>query len=218
MEKIQAYESFRDYIIRIGKLTLLIAVPFSFVPPLLVSIMYGAWPESSAIVAGLKNIIACWFVLWLIEPLCYFPLLNVAGTYNAWLSGNIVNLRVPCAAVAQQAADVVEGTQEGEVVATLGLCASVFVNIVVLCFFAAAGSQFLKVIPALVATSFKYTLPAVMGGMIVSFAVRNFKVGIVALCIALAVYFSGIKGGADLLLMIFPTIIISIWMYKKHWI
>lgn len=218
MEKIQAYESFRDHIIRIGKLTLLIAVPFSFLPPLFVSLMYGVWPEPAAMVAGMRNIIACWFVLWLIEPLCYFPLLNVAGTYNAWLSGNIVNLRVPCAAVAQQAAEVVEGTEEGEVVATLGLCASVFVNIVVLSFFAIAGAQFLKVIPPSVATSFKFTLPAVMGGMIVSFAVRNFKVGIIALCIALAVYYSGIKGGADLLLMIFPTIIISIWMYKKHWI
>lgn len=216
--KLQPYESFRAHIIRTGVITLLLAIPLSFFPPLVVWMTEGIAPNFSNIVAGLKQVLACWFVLWLIEPLCYFPLLNVAGTYCAWLAGNIVNLRVPCAAVAQQAAGVKEGTKEGEVVATLGLGASVFVNIIVLALFAIAGAQFLKVIPEAVSKSFSYTLPAVMGGMIVSFAVRNVKVAIVALIIALAVYASGIKGGLDLLLMIFPTIIVSIIMYKKHWI
>lgn len=182
---------------------------------MVVWITEGLGPNFVNILAGLRSVVAAWFVLWIIEPISYFPLLNVAGTYSAWLAGNIVNLRVPCAAVAQQSAGVKEGTKEGEVVATLGLGASVFVNIVVLIFFAAIGSQFLAVIPESVSKSFSYTLPAVMGAMIANFAVRNLKVGAIAVAIAVLVYFSGIKGGLDLLLIIFPTIIVSIILYRK---
>lgn len=213
--KIQSYDSFRSHIVRVGKLTLLLAVPLSFVPPLVVWLTEGIAPNFANIMAGMRSVVAAWFVLWIIEPISYFPLLNVAGTYSAWLAGNIVNLRVPCAAVAQQSAGVKEGTKEGEVVATLGLGASVFVNIVVLIFFAAIGTQFLAVIPPSVSKSFSYTLPAVMGAMIANFAVRNLKVGAIAVAIAVLVYFSGIKGGLDLLLIIIPTIVVSIFLYKK---
>lgn len=212
------HDSFRSHIIRTGKITLLLAVPISFIPPMVIWMSMGIAPDFGHILAGLKNVVAAWFVLWLIEPISYFPLLGVAGTYNAWLAGNIVNLRVPCAAIAQQAAGVKDGTKEGEVVATLGLCASVFVNIVVLILFAVIGNQFLAMVSPVVKTSFTYTLPAVMGAMIANFAFRNLKVGALAFAIACLVYFSGIKGGLDLLLIIFPTIFISIFLYRRGWI
>ena len=210
-----SHELFRARIIRMGKLTLLLAVPISFIPPLVIWFITGIGPDIGNIFSGLRNVVAAWFVLWIIEPISYFPLLNVAGTYNAWLAGNIVNLRVPCAAIAQQVAGVKDGTKEGEVVATLGLGASVFVNIIVLVFFAVAGSQFLAVVSPVVKTSFTYTLPAVMGAMIANFAFRNLKVGAIAFAVAVLVYFSGVTGGVDLLLIIFPTIFLSIFLYKR---
>ena len=43
-------------------------------------------------------------VIWFVEPISYFPIVGVAGTYMAFVSGNISNLRIPCAMIAQKAA------------------------------------------------------------------------------------------------------------------
>lgn len=51
-------------------------------------------------------------MLWFVEPISYFPVVGAAGTYMAFLSGNISNMRIPCASMAQVAADVEPGTEK----------------------------------------------------------------------------------------------------------
>ena len=60
-------------------------------------------------------------MIWFVEPISYFPIVGVAGTYMAFVSGNISNLRIPCAMIAQKAAGVEPGTDRGSIVATLGM-------------------------------------------------------------------------------------------------
>lgn len=83
-------------------------------------------------------------VLWFVEPISYFPVLGVTGTYMAFLSGNISNMRLPCAAVAQDAADVKPGTPQGSI---LGMAVSVVINIFVLSVGVALGSVVLSKTP-----------------------------------------------------------------------
>ena len=70
------------------------------------------------------------------EPISYFLIVGVAGTYMAFVSGNISNLRIPCAMIAQKAAGVEPGTDKGSIVATLGMAVSI---ILALCLFLAIG-------------------------------------------------------------------------------
>ena len=85
-------------------------------------------PPSSAIVGGFAAVAITFGWAWIIEPLSYYPVLGVPGTYMAFLSGNISNLRLPCAAAAQEAADVEAGTPQASIISTVAIAASIFVN------------------------------------------------------------------------------------------
>ena len=61
----------------------------------------------------------------------------------AFLSGNISNMRIPCASMAQVAADVEPGTEKGSVIATIGMAVSIMINTSVLTVGAILGTSVL---------------------------------------------------------------------------
>ena len=56
-----------------------------------------------------------------IEPISYYPVYGDAGNYMSMTTGNVSNLRLPCAAVAQAVAGVPEGTRKGAAIAAVGI-------------------------------------------------------------------------------------------------
>ncbi len=71
----------------------------------------------------------------------------------AFLSGNIGNLRIPSAAAALKATNTKLGTDEGSIISTIGVAASVFVNIILLVIGVFIGSQVLSHLPSVVVDS-----------------------------------------------------------------
>lgn len=71
---------------------------------------------------GAVSIISSFGVLWFVEPISYYPVVGQIGTYMAFLSGNISNMHVLCASMAQVSAEVEPGTHEGSIIATIGVC------------------------------------------------------------------------------------------------
>lgn len=121
----------KDYIpysIKYGRMTSLIGVVASFVPLIVLALVFGVMPTAKAIAAAAAIRISACLVYYFIEPISFQPVLGIPGTYMAFLSGNISNLRVPCSSVAQQAAGVQEGTPEGAVISTVGVAVSVVVK------------------------------------------------------------------------------------------
>lgn len=98
-------------------------------------------PTAKAIAAAAAIRISACLVYYFIEPISFQPVLGIPGTYMAFLSGNISNLRVPCSSVAQQAAGVQEGTPEGAVISTVGVAVSVVVNTTILTIGVLLGQQ-----------------------------------------------------------------------------
>ena len=64
--------------------------------------------------------------------LTYVPMLGTGGTYLGFVTGNLTNLKVPCALNAMQAAKVKAGTEEGEVISTIAIASSSIVTVVVI--------------------------------------------------------------------------------------
>lgn len=104
---------------KIGKITGYLGVLLSFTPALVLAVVYGILPKPAALLTAFISGASAFGVLWFVEPISYFPVVGAAGTYMAFLSGNISNMRIPCASMAQVAADVEPGTEKGSVVATL---------------------------------------------------------------------------------------------------
>lgn len=127
-------------------------------------------------------------VLWFVEPISYFPVVGSAGTYMAFLSGNISNMRIPCASMAQVAADVKPGTQEGSVIATLGMAVSIIINVSVLTVGAILGTSVLSMLPESVKGALNYLLPALFGALLVQFGMKMKKHSIFMVIIAIILY------------------------------
>lgn len=220
MEKTKEYEGvYLPYIIKWGKITGWLGILLSFGPAIALIVFYGLMPPASAILTGFVSIAGAVGIIWFIEPISYFPIIGVPGTYMAFITGNISNLRIPCATVAQNVAGVEAGTDEGAIIATLGMAVSVIVNIVILALGVFAGTQILAALPQTVLDAFNFLLPALFGAIFVQFAVSKPKLAPIAIGIGLLFSFLVIKGVVPsyvtTLVSVFGTMFLGVNMNKK---
>ena len=160
---------------KIGKITGVLAVVASFLPALVLGLVYGMWPDWAALGTAFVTATASFGFLWVIEPISYYPVVGPVGTYMAFVSGNISNMRIPCASMAQVSAGVEPGTEKGSIIATIGMGVSVIVNVVILSVGVIAGSSVLAMLPAEVTAALNYLLPALFGALYIQFAMKNIK-------------------------------------------
>lgn len=210
---------------RIGKITGYLGVVVSFFPALALIVVYGSFPNLAALPTVAISVISSFGVLWFVEPISYYPVVGQIGTYMAFLSGNISNMRVPCASMAQVAAEVEPGTEEGSIVATLGMATSIIINIAVLTIGVVAGSKVLSMLPQSVTDALNLLLPALFGALLMQFGIRHkaHALGILALGILIWIgltkgVFAWLPGASNYLatiVCIFVSIAVMLIKTKK---
>jgi len=218
-------DDYIPYVAKIGKLTNWLGVLVSFGPPLVLLVIFGVIPPASAVLSAFIAIFSAVGINWFIEPISYFPIIGVAGTYMAFLTGNISNLRIPCAAVSQKVAGVEPGTDEGTIISTLGMAVSVLVNIGILIIGVFAGTYILSLLPDSVTSTLNYLLPALFGALFVQFALMKLQIAPIAMALALILgylvnagvfsFLPGTPSYVTTLGTVFGTIAISMVLYKK---
>lgn len=209
----------RDFSIpihRMGRLTNLVAVAGMFLPSLWLYLQYGVFPPWSGIVFGMGLALTYAIPFWIIEPISFYPTLGDAATYMSFLAGNISNMRVPCAAVAQEVAGVEEGSRKGELVATVGIAISVWLSILAVLIGALATGWIVSHFPEWLQAAFKtYLLPACFGAVFAQFAIRGLKYAPVALVLALVPILFKVPSYVTIPLSVFGTILFARLTYKK---
>lgn len=173
---------------RIGKITGFLGVLLSFSPCVMLALYYGILPDWQALGTAFIAGASAFGVLWFVEPISYYPVVGSSGTYMAFLSGNISNMRIPCASMAQVAAGVKPGTDEGSVIATLGMAISVVINVTVLTIGAVAGTSLLAAMPPIVTEALGYLLPALFGALLIEFGMKMKKHAVIMLIISILIY------------------------------
>lgn len=193
-----------------------LSVLFSFTPALYLWLAYGLIPSGAVIMKGFGLIFAVVGVFYFVEPISYFPVLGIPGTYLSFLAGNISNLRLPCAAVAQEAADVKEGTSKGAIIATIAIAVSMLVNTTIIFIGAAGVAALVKYFPPFVLTAFRYILPAIFGAIFGQFFLRSYLLESIALGISLvALLVKVIPAWGVLLIAVFGTIAIARILWQR---
>lgn len=175
---------------KIGKTTGYLGVLVAFTPALVLAMVYGIIPKPAALLTAFISGVSGFGVLWFVEPISYFPVIGPAGTYMAFLSGNISNMRIPCASMAQVAAEVEPGTEKGSVVATLGMAVSIIINVSVLTIGAILGTSVLTMLPASIKAALNYLLPALFGALIVQFGIKLIRHSLIMMVVAFLLYFA----------------------------
>lgn len=155
---------------RLGTVTLVLGLVFSLLPAFYLSFVVGAWPGFEAVLRAFIPIAAFVGVIWIIEPLSYFPMLGVAGTYMSFLSGNIGNMRLPVVIGSQTAVNAELGTKKAEVVAVIGIAVSVIINLAFVLAMVLLGNLILSQLPQFAVNMLKnYTLPSIYAAVFMMF-------------------------------------------------
>ena len=209
-------KSFTKPIIRYGSLTNLLAIPLCFIPAIYLWLVKGAFPGWNNILTGWMYVASMFAIYSVVDPICYFPILGLPGTYMSFLSGNIGNMRVPCAVVAQESLGVEPGTKKAELIATLGIAGSIFTNTIMVTIAAIGGAALMSVFPPVVLTAFKYVSSAIFGAMFAMFASKNLKYGAFALVVVMAMLLSkAIPVYIMIPIAVFSTAIFGVFDYNK---
>lgn len=223
--KKDVYENeFIPYINKWGRRTNLLAVALSFGPAMVLLSVYGILPPTGAILGGFISVAGAWGAFWLVEPISYYPVLGVSGTYMAFLSGNISNLRLPCSAAAQEATDVEMGTPEGDIISTLGIAGSIFTNVIILTVGVVGLMSVFQALPELWQNALQsYLVPAIFGAVFAQFGKDFPKVAAVGFSIALLFnlllqygVFAFLPGDPIYVVIIaavFGTMLVARWMW-----
>ncbi|WP_270284331.1 hypothetical protein [[Clostridium] scindens] len=227
MDKKDLYfeKEYMPHMNRIGKITGYLGVLLSFAPAFILAVVYGIFPKPAALLTAFVSIASAVGVLWFVEPISYFTILGPVGTYMAFLSGNISNMRLPCASMAQISADVEPGTNEGSIISTLGMAVSIVVNVSVLTIGVILGSSVLSMLPSKVTEALNYLLPALFGALLVQFGMKQKKLALTVLIFALIIctaidagLFNWLPGSSNylgILSCVFLSIVVSVITYKK---
>ena len=185
MNKNAYQQDFVPYIIKWGRIINLYAILISFLPVAIVFWYYGYKPNSSAMIVEAPAAVSVVGVMWFSDPIAYYPILGLSGTYMAHLSGNTANLKVPIAAIAQDAVGVELGSEKGNIISTIAMAVSSLVCLLFLTIAVIAGSGILSMMPEKVTSALTYVLPSLHAALLARLTAGNAKVRFIALGFAL---------------------------------
>ncbi len=201
-----------------GRLWCVIALLVFITIPIVISLMHG-WPEISTILSGLLTVII-FPITGVIEVVTYSPLLGPGATYLSFITGNIANLKLPCALNAVENAGVNSNSEEGDVIKTIAIASSSIVTtiIIAVCVLAFAfNPAFSKMMTSEeLKPAFEQVSLTVFGALAASYFVKHWKISIfpIAACSLILAFVPGLDFGV----LIFAGVILSILgahtMYK----
>ena len=174
-----------------GRVWMLTGAALLLMVPGVISVYYDAWPGVSAVARGLVGVAPIFWTVAVIELFTFSPMLGAGGSYLGFLTGNLTNLKVPCALNAMQAAKVEPGSEEAEVISTIAIAISALVTTVIII----AGVFLLSWIQPIIqsetlAPAFANILPALFGGLAVVFVSKNWKVAMAPMVFMVVLFIS----------------------------
>lgn len=151
---------------RIGTTCMMVLLVLTFLPCLYVFFVLGAFPGWAPLAGTFAALCGQEVMTWIMEPVMYFPMIGVAGSYICFTAGNITNMRIPCALAAQAAVGATTGTPKGDAASVFGMVGSVIVNFIALGIVILFGNWLLSILPEGIKAAFNYAMPAVFGSLI----------------------------------------------------
>ncbi len=164
--KIEITDPFQKWAHSWGRFGTVIALIYMIALPFIICIAFDCMPKFSEVInASTIGILLIYIPVGFSEALSYIPVLG-SSSYLGFITGNIMNLKFPCALNGMKVADVEQNTPEGDAIATVSIAISSIVAVVILAA-AALLSSFIRPVFELPAmnTAKDYVIPALFGSM-----------------------------------------------------
>lgn len=189
-EKEKFFEDFNKGLHRIGKITMLLGIIVLMAVPFIVAGIFGASIDVSGFWAGFAKVAVVYIPVSIVEFLVYTPMLGTGGSYISFITGNVTNMKIPCAMNARDIAGTQVGTPENEIISTISTATSAIVTTLVI----VVGVILLVPLqPVLqsetLAPAFDYVVPALFGALGLKYFSKSPQIAVIpvvlmsALCI-----------------------------------
>jgi len=167
----------------IGVMLLLMAFP------VVVGMIFSVLPDWEALGTGLIATAPMYWAVGIIETITYVPMLGAGGSYLSFVTGNISNLKLPCALNALEQNEVSANSEEGEVISTIAIAVSSIVTTIIIIIDVVCIVPPRPILEApVLEPAFEQILPALFGGLGVAFVSKNWKIAVAPVILMLILF------------------------------
>lgn len=189
--------------------------------PVALSLIFQTMPDFEVLIKGVFATAPMYWAVGIIEIFTYVPMLGAGGTYLSFVTGNISNLKLPCAIDAMERANVKASDEEGEVISTIAIAVSSIVTTLIIVIGVICIVPLTPVLESpILVPAFDMILPALFGGLAVVFISKNLKLSIapVILMLLLFIFIPALDSSTVGIMVpvgVVFTVIVARILYKK---
>ena len=191
MEKtvLQQKETYMDSVHRWGRIWGLSLMLMILAYPITVSLIFHAQVNWPAFVKGFIAIGPMYWAVGIVEIFTYVPMLGAGGSYLSFVTGNISNLKLPCALDAMERAGVKSNSEEGEIISTIAIAVSSIVTTLIIIVGVVLIVPLTPLLSSpVLAPAFSQLLPALFGGLAVVCISKNVRLSIAPVILMLVLF------------------------------
>ncbi len=220
MEKSFDYEQYNNSIHRLGRIMNTIGILSLLATPFLFALVLGASLSWSGFAKGLLRVAITYLPITIVEFLIYVPILGPGGSYLSFITGNIINMKLPCAYNAREIAKTQAGTPEDSIITTLAVGVSSLVTMLVIFIGVLLLIPLTPVLNNLtLRPAFDNLLPALFGALGAQYFFKSWKVSAIPLIlmIALSIAIPALIAQTTIMMILIGAIAIAItyFFHKK---
>lgn len=215
--------SYEDSVHFYGRIWTVTALFVMLCIPTAICIHLDVWPQATKVLEGLLPVAMLFYPSAIIEVFTYGPMLGSGGTYLSFVTGNITNLKLPCALNSMENAKVRATSEEGDVISTISIASSSIVTTLIIALGVLAFSPILPYITdpsSPFAPAFQQVVPALFGALGATYFAKHWKISILPIAVVLIVLL--FAGDTAVGVLIPVGVVVSLLgahvMYKKKWL
>ena len=213
--------SYMDSVHRDGRIWNLSVMGLLICFPITIAILFSGMPDWKALMVGLVATAPMYWAVGVIETITFTPMLGAGGAYLSFVTGNISNLKLPCAINALEQNDVTINSEEGEIISTIAIATSSIVTTIIIILGVILIVPLTPILDApVLKPAFAQMLPALFGGLGVAFVSKNWKIAIapIVLMLALFIFVPALNEGTVGIMVpvsVVFTIVVSRILFKR---
>ena len=220
-QKTEIFEKYNNRTHVLGRIVCTITLVMLLGAPFVMGMHLGAMPNLPAAGKAFLAVGIVWFVSCIAEYLVYTPMLGAGGGYLAFITGNLINMKIPCAVNARDIVGAKTGTPENEIISTLSIATASLVTILVL---ALGVTLLIPLQPVLqdpaLQPAFDNVVPALFGAMAYKYFRNNLKIALIPLAVMslLFIFVPGLISSTSFMILPSGAIAIGIafLLYRKN--
>ena len=132
LDKEKFFEEFNNGLHRLGRITMILTIIVLTAVPFIIAAYFGETIDGQGFLAGFIKVAMIYMPVSLVEFLVYSPMLGAGGSYLSFITGNVTNMKIPCAMNARDIAGTQVGTPENEIVSTISTATSAITTMLVI--------------------------------------------------------------------------------------